>query len=122
MDYMRQNGNADITADIADAPEMKLRACIGLQKTEYLPYSVYEYPYTLQNFPWFYDRGLWTKYLDMLAADNMNAVYLWNAIPSASLVKLKIILSHKRWTTPRCERTRKCMVLSPPRRQNGASA
>jgi hypothetical protein len=91
MDYMRQNGNADITADIADAPEMKLRgACIGLQKTEYLPgHSVYEYPYTLQNFPWFYDRGLWTKYLDMLAADNMNAVYLWNGHPFASLVKLK---------------------------------
>jgi hypothetical protein len=76
---------------IVDAPEMKLRgACVGLQKTVYLPgHRVYEYPYTPENFPWFYDKDLWVKYLDLLAANNMNAVYLWNGHPFASLVKLK---------------------------------
>ena len=71
-------------------PEMKLRgACVGLQKTEYLPgHSVYEYPYTPENFPWFYNKELWIKYLDMLAENNMNTVYLWNGHPFASLVKL----------------------------------
>ena len=76
---------------ISSAPEMKLRgACVGLQKTVYLPgHRVYEYPYTPENFPWFYDRELWTRYLDLLAENNMNTVYLWNGHPFASLVKLK---------------------------------
>jgi hypothetical protein len=75
---------------VREVPEMKLRgACVGLQKTEYLPgHRVYEYPYTPENFPWFYDKELWTRYLDMLAENNMNAVYLWNGHPFASLVKL----------------------------------
>ena len=75
---------------LSDAPQMKLRgACVGLQKTVYLPgHRVYEYPYTPENFPWFYDRDLWLRYLDLLAANNMNTVYLWNGHPFASLVKL----------------------------------
>ena len=91
LDYLRQNRGSihDLTA-ITEAPEMKLRgACVGLQKTIYLPgHKVYEYPYTPENFPWFYDKNLWIKYLDMLASNNMNTVYLWNGHPFASLVKL----------------------------------
>ena len=91
LEYYKQNGSLEIPTTIIDAPEMKIRgACVGLQKTVYLPgHKVYEYPYTPENFPWFYDKGLWIKYLDMLAADNMNAVFLWNGHPFASLVKLK---------------------------------
>ena len=91
MEYFRMNGSLEIPYTIIDAPEMKLRgACVGLQKTVYLPgHKVYEYPYTPENFPWFYDKDLWVRYLDMLAADNMNAVFLWNGHPFASLVKLK---------------------------------
>ncbi len=90
LEYYRQNGTLDTFSAITDAPEMKLRgACVGLQKTVYLPgHKVYEYPYTPENFPWFYDKDLWIKYLDLLAADNMNALYLWNGHPFASLVKL----------------------------------
>lgn len=75
---------------LSEAPQMKLRgACVGLQKTVYLPgHRVYEYPYTPENFPWFYDKDLWLKYLDLLAKNNMNTVYLWNGHPFASLVKL----------------------------------
>ena len=76
---------------ISEVPQMKLRgACVGLQKTVYLPgHRVYEYPYTPETFPWFYDRQLWLRYLDLLAENNMNTVYLWNGHPFASLVKLK---------------------------------
>lgn len=90
MEYFSQNGSLDVPEIIVDAPEMKIRgACVGLQKTVYLPgHKVYEYPYTPENFPWFYDKELWVKYLDMLAKDNMNAVFLWNGHPFASLVKL----------------------------------
>ena len=91
LEYFNQYGNIETPEIIVDAPEMKIRgACVGLQKTVYLPgHKVYEYPYTPENFPWFYDKELWIKYLDMLAADNMNAVFLWNGHPFASLVKLK---------------------------------
>lgn len=76
---------------VTDQPEMVLRgACIGIQKPYYLPgRTVYEYPYTPENFPWFYDKELWIRYLDMLAENRMNSLYLWNGHPFASLVKLK---------------------------------
>ncbi|MCD8297413.1 MAG: hypothetical protein LUC88_07555, partial [Prevotella sp.] len=90
LEFYHQNGSLENLTSITDAPEMKLRgACVGLQKTEFLPgHKVYEYPYTPENFPWFYDKALWIEYLDMLASDNMNALYLWNGHPFASLVKL----------------------------------
>ncbi|MGC3960942.1 MAG: hypothetical protein QM813_24305 [Verrucomicrobiota bacterium] len=70
---------------------MKLRGtCVGMQKTYILPgRKVYEYPYTPELFPWFYDKTLWTEYLDSLVANRMNTLYLWNGHPFASLVKLK---------------------------------
>ena len=76
---------------ITDAPEMVLRgACVGIQKPTLLPgRGVYEYPYTPELFPWFYDKALWIRYLDSLAENRMNSLYLWNGHPFASLVKLK---------------------------------
>ncbi|HEX3165617.1 MAG TPA: hypothetical protein VHQ93_05105 [Chitinophagaceae bacterium] len=77
--------------DISDAPEMVLRGqCIGLQKSTYLPgRNVYEYPYTPETFPWFYDKKLWIQVLDSMLENRMNSLYLWNGHPFASLVKLK---------------------------------
>lgn len=90
IDHVTNQKNLDFP-DITDAPEMVLRgACIGLQKTEYLPgYNVYEYPYTPENFPWFYDKAQWIEYLDMLVENRMNSLYLWNGHPFASLVHLE---------------------------------
>jgi len=90
LEYYRDNGSLNIPDIVTDKPEMVLRgACLGVQKSEYLPgRKVYEYPYTKESFPWFYDKDLWIEYLDMLAAANMNSVYLWNGHPFASLVKL----------------------------------
>jgi hypothetical protein len=74
-----------------DQPQMVLRGtCIGLQKPALLPgRGTYEYPYTPQNFPWFYDKTLWSRYLDTLAENRMNSLYLWNGHPFASLVRVK---------------------------------
>lgn len=74
-----------------DAPEMVLRGeCIGLQKSTYLPgRHVYEYPYTPETFPWFYDKALWLRVLDSMVQNRMNSLYLWNGHPFASLVRLK---------------------------------
>ncbi len=76
---------------LKDAPEMVMRGtCVGLQKPTLLPdREVYEYPYTPASFPWFYDKALWIKYLDMMVSNRYNTLYLWNGHPFASLVKLK---------------------------------
>lgn len=81
----------DLPTSFSDAPEMVLRGgCIGVQKPYLLPgRMVYEYPYTPELFPWFYDKQQWIEYLDMLVENRMNSVYLWNGHPFASLVKLK---------------------------------
>jgi hypothetical protein len=89
-DRIRQKGSLDIEPT-TETPGMVMRGtCIGLQKTVYLPgHAVYEYPYTPENFPWFYDKQEWIKYLDMMVENKMNSLYLWNGHPFASLVKLK---------------------------------
>ena len=91
LELLREDPTLSTLTTQSEVPQMKLRgACVGLQKTVYLPgHRVYEYPYTPENFPWFYDKALWIKYLDLLAENNMNTVYLWNGHPFASLVKLK---------------------------------
>ena len=90
LELFREDPTLAHLTTMTEVPQMKLRgACVGLQKTTYLPgHRVYEYPYTPENFPWFYDRDLWLRYLDLLASCNMNTVYLWNGHPFASLVKL----------------------------------
>jgi len=90
-DRIKDSGKLPSEINIEDSPEMVLRgACIGVQKPVYLPgRDVYEYPYTPETFPWFYDKKLWIKYLDMLVENRMNSLYLWNGHPFASLVKLK---------------------------------
>jgi len=87
---VRSSGALPEQLSFTDQPEMVLRgACVGIQKTVYLPgRHVYEYPYTPQEFPWFYDKQQWIQYLDMLAANRMNSLYLWNGHPFASLVRL----------------------------------
>ena len=87
---LKQNVLPD-TLYLRDQPEMVLRGtCVGLQKTDYLPgRDVYEYPYTPETFPWFYDKALWTRYLDSMLENRMNSLYLWNGHPFASLVRLK---------------------------------
>ena len=89
-DRIRQKGSLDIEP-VSESPQMVMRGtCIGLQKTVYLPgHGVYEYPYTPENFPWFYDKAEWVKYLDMMVENKYNSLYLWNGHPFASLVKLK---------------------------------
>jgi hypothetical protein len=76
--------------DDMEHPALKLRGtCIGMQKQE-ITYddAEYDYPYTRENFPFFYDKAEWTKYLDMLAEERYNTLYLWNGHPFTSLLKL----------------------------------
>jgi len=91
VDRVRTSGKLPDSIFFSDSPQMVLRGeCIGLQKSTYLPgRKVYEYPYTPQTFPWFYDRALWIRVLDSMVENRMNSLYLWNGHPFASLVRLK---------------------------------
>ncbi|MXV15186.1 hypothetical protein GS398_07730 [Pedobacter sp. HMF7056] len=91
IERLNQAGTLPASLTLTDQPEMVLRGtCIGLQKPVYLPgRGVYEYPYTPATFPWFYDKALWIKYLDMMVENRYNSLYLWNGHPFASLVRLK---------------------------------
>jgi hypothetical protein len=87
---IRAERGLPVITDFSDKPAMTLRGtCVGMQKTTILPgRKVYEYPYTPELFPWFYDQALWREYLDFLVANRMNTLYLWNGHPFASLVRL----------------------------------
>lgn len=73
-----------------DAPVFKLRGpAVGLQKTKVeAPRLTYEYPITPGRFPWFYDREMWTKFMDMLLDMRCNVLYIWSGHPFSSLVKV----------------------------------
>ena len=88
---IRVAGGLPKKVSFEDEPTLTLRGtCVAMQKTFILPgRKVYEYPYTPELFPWFYDKKLWTEYLDFLCANRMNTLYLWNGHPFASLVRLK---------------------------------
>ena len=76
--------------DYGDHPRLKLRGtALGLQRPE-ITYdgAEYDYRYTPEEFPWFYDKAAWTKYLDTLVDERYNALFLWNGHPFTSLLKL----------------------------------
>jgi hypothetical protein len=89
-DRIRTAGKLPAGIDDSEHPALKLRGvCIGMQKPE-ITYegAEYDYPYAPQNFPFFYDRAEWIKYLDLLAENRYNTLYLWNGHPFTSLLKL----------------------------------
>jgi hypothetical protein len=114
----RLNRNAPLACE--DAPVFTLRGpCIGIQKTYLLPgRKVYEYPYTRELFPFFYDRAMWSTYLDELLRLRFNTLYLWNGHPFASFVRVPGYeyavevspeqfaenVSTLRWLTSECDR------------------
>jgi hypothetical protein len=76
--------------DFEDHPALKLRGvALGMQKPE-ITYdgAEYDYPYTPENFPFFYDKTWWAHYLDLLVSERFNTLYLWNGHPFTSLLRL----------------------------------
>ncbi len=90
-DRIKTSGALPTDLDVTDQPSMVLRGTvIGMQKPKILPgRKMYEYPYTPDNFPFFYDKSFWKEYLDLMVDNRLNTLYLWNGHPFASLVKLK---------------------------------
>jgi hypothetical protein len=87
---IRTSGALPLSLDVVDQPQFVLRGTnIGMQKTEVIyDGAVYDYRYTPEEFPFFYDKQHWTRYLDFLLENRMNTLYLWNGHPFTSLLKL----------------------------------
>ena len=77
--------------EFRDSPTILLRGpCIGMQRPELLYDNVmYHYRYLPETFPWFYDKQLWTTYLNLLAKHRSNTLYLWNGHPFTSMLRLE---------------------------------
>jgi hypothetical protein len=89
-DRIRAADGLPATLDYEDHPQQKSRgAVVGLQKPE-ITYegAEYDYPYTPANFPWFYDKAQWARYLDQLVEQRTNALFLWSGHPFTSLLRL----------------------------------
>lgn len=111
----------------ADSPVMKLRGpVVPLQKTKVEPpRRTYEYPITPDRFPWFYDKGLWLEFLDMMLEQRCNVIYIWTGHPFSSLVKLpdypeamevtetefRLNVDTFRWLAEECDRRGIWLVL-----------
>lgn len=81
---INQNGRLPDNLEFTDSPDMKLRGtCILLMKL-----GTYNYPLTPKEYPFFYNKKLWLKYLDFLAENRFNYVALWNGHPFDYFVKL----------------------------------
>ncbi|QDP97099.1 hypothetical protein FOE78_15235 [Microlunatus elymi] len=76
--------------DHGETPDLTVRGpAVGLQKTTVEPpRQTYEYPITPDRFAWFYDRSLWTDFLDLLFEQRANVIYLWSGHPFSSFVRL----------------------------------
>ncbi len=89
-DRIRATHALPAVLDFEDHPQLKLRGtALGLQRPE-ITYdgAEYDYRYTPEEFPWFYDKTEWTKFLDLLVEERINTLYLWNGHPFTSLLKL----------------------------------
>ena len=87
---VQETGALPEQINFSDHPQFLLRGPnIGMQKTT-VTYdgAQYDYRYTPEEFGFFYDKALWTRYLDFLVDNRMNTLYLWNGHPFTSLLKL----------------------------------
>ncbi len=84
-------GQLPASLKVTDAPKLVLRGpCIGLQRPEIGSDGVqYDFRYLPETFPWFYDKALWTQFLDLLARYRFNTLYLWNGHPFTSILRLE---------------------------------
>ncbi|MCR2045797.1 hypothetical protein NSB25_00655 [Acetatifactor muris] len=87
---IREQGTLPRELAFGETPVYRLRGpAVGLQKTKIEPpRRTYEYPITRSRFPWFYDRELWSEFLDRLLWMRCNVLYIWSGHPFSSLVKV----------------------------------
>jgi len=89
-DRFKSTGSIPKNLAVVDAPVFTLRGpCIGMVLMDIIYDDTnYDYLYTPETFPFFYDKELWIRYLDFLLENKMNTLYFWNGHPFTSLLRL----------------------------------
>ncbi len=67
-----------------EKPDFELRGTVLFLMKE----ASYDYQLKPEEFPWFFDRPLLTKYLDYLCANRFNTIFLWSGNLFPSIVQL----------------------------------
>ena len=67
-----------------EKPDFELRGVALLLMKE----GSYDYQLSPQEFPWFFDRPLLTRYLDYLLANRFNTIFLWSGNLFSSIVAM----------------------------------
>jgi hypothetical protein len=67
-----------------EKPDFELRGTVLFLMKE----ASYDYQLKPEEFPWFFDRPLLTKYLDYLYANRFNTIFLWSGNLFPSIVEL----------------------------------
>lgn len=82
---IRQSGSLPERMDVTEVPKMTLRGTALFLMTA----GTYIYPISKHEFPWLYEKALWTKTLDFLAEHRLNFISFWNAHPFPYFVRLE---------------------------------
>ncbi len=69
---------------MAEKPDFDLRGTVLFWMKD----SSYDFELRPEEFPWFYDRALLTRYLDYLFESRFNAIFVWSGFVFPSLVEL----------------------------------
>lgn len=83
--HIQKAKNMPDNVDITDSPKMNMRGISLFLMTA----GTYIYPIVERQFPWFYDKNLWTRTLDFLAEHRLNFISLWNAHPFPYFVRME---------------------------------
>ncbi|MEZ5277462.1 MAG: PA14 domain-containing protein [Opitutaceae bacterium] len=79
---IRAAGELPVGFEVTESPTMSMRGpCILLMKL-----GAYNFSVSPEEFPFFYDRELWIRWLDFMAEQRFNTLTLWNGHPFAYFV------------------------------------
>ncbi len=87
---LQAGGLPPLATPIFQSPAMRLRETLVYMAlpTGSRDGGFYDFLWTPENFPWFYDKKLWTDYLDLMARSRFNTLVFWAGHPFTSILRL----------------------------------
>ena len=81
---IRRDGKLPKQINLIDGPKLRLRGT----NLFWMKQGNYDWDVTPENFPWFFDRSLMSRYLDTLVENRFNSIYFWNGHPFSYFLQL----------------------------------
>jgi hypothetical protein len=93
-------GRIPAKISMTDQPKLRLRGT----NLFWMKLANYDWPVTPEEFPWFFDRALMSRYLDTLVENRFNSIYFWNGHPFSFFLRLPKYPEAQSLTTQELER------------------